>query len=47
MPRSLLLSRFAVAVFADTAGTAVATAGVLPLLVLADQVTNDEKDNSK
>ena len=47
MPRSPLLSQFAVAVFAGAAGTAVATAGVLPLLVLADQVTNDEKDNSK
>ena len=44
MPRSLLLSRFAVAVFAGAAGTAVATAGVL---VLADQVTTDEKENSK
>ena len=39
--------RFAVAVGAASACAAVAAAGVLPLLVLADQVANDEKDNSK
>lgn len=46
-PRSFPSSGFAVTVFASAAGAAVATAGVLPLLVLADQVTNNEKDNSK
>ena len=46
-PRSFPSSGFAVAAFAGAAGTAVATAGVLPLLVLANQVANDEKDNSK
>ena len=46
-PRSFPDSWFAVTAFASAAGAAVATAGVLPLLVLANQVANDEKDNSK
>lgn len=43
-PRSFPSSGFAVAAFA---GTAVATAGVLSLLSLANQMANNEKDNSK
>ena len=35
------------AAFAGAAGTAVATAGVLSLLSLANQMANNEKDNSK
>lgn len=49
-PRSFPSSGFAVAAFAGTAGTAgtaVATAGVLSLLSLANQMANNEKDNSK
>ena len=46
-PRSLPRSGLAVAALAGAAGTAVATAGVLPLLSLANQMANNEKDNSK
>ena len=45
-PRSFPSSGFAVAAFAGAAGTAVATAGVLSLLSLANQMANNEKDNS-
>lgn len=46
-PRSFPSSGFAVTAFAGAAGTAVATAGVLSLLSLANQMANNEKDNSK
>ena len=46
-PRSFPSSGCAVAAFAGAAGTAVATAGVLSLLSLANQMANNEKDNSK
>lgn len=46
-PRSFPSSGLAVAAFAGAAGTAVATAGVLSLLSLANQMANNEKDNSK
>ena len=47
MLRSLPFSGLAVAVRAASAGAAVAAAGVFPLLVLADEIANNEKDYSK